>query len=115
MYSRCTWRFICNSPLRSAGAQVREGYLIDSAQLAQMSRKILASFGEHLRTHLKDHTGYDQGPEIHAKPKKSVAPSQQSSAGWMLESMGKWSVGVGRKHPVTMRKVLFKTLSIRRV
>ena len=31
------------------------------------------SYGEHLITHLKDHTGYDQGPVIHGKPKK-VSP-----------------------------------------
>ena len=47
--------------------------------------------------------------------KESVAPSPRSSAGWMLENMGKWSVGVGRRHPVTTRKTSFKTLSMRRV
>ena len=26
--------------------------------------------GEHLRTHVKDHTRYDQGPEIHGKPRR---------------------------------------------
>ena len=49
------------------------------------------------------------------KKKKSVAPIRRSSAGWMLESMGRWSVGVGCRHPVTMRKASFKTLSMRRV
>ena len=33
----------------------------------------------------------------------------------MPERIGRWSVGVGRRHPVTMRKASFKTLSIRRV
>ena len=42
--------------------------------------------------------------------KESVAPNQRSSAGWMPESMGKWFVGVGLKHPVTTCKTLFKTL-----
>ena len=47
--------------------------------------------------------------------KESVAPSRRSSAGWMSESTDKWSVGVGRRHLVTMRKASFKTLSMRRV
>ena len=47
--------------------------------------------------------------------KMSVALSRRSSAGWMPESTGRWSVGVGRRHPVTMRKASFKTLSMRRV
>ena len=45
--------------------------------------------------------------------KESVTPSQQSSAGWMPESMGRWFVGVGCRHPVTMHKASFKTLSMR--
>ena len=36
--------------------------------------------------------------------KESVAPSQRSSARWIPESMGKWSVAVGRRHPVNMRR-----------
>ena len=44
-----------------------------------------------------------------------VAPIRRSSAGWMPESTGRWSVGVKRRHPVTMRKASFKTLSMRRV
>ena len=31
---------------------------------------ILVSLGEHLRTHLKDYIRYDQGPEIHGKPRR---------------------------------------------
>ena len=53
-----------------------------------------------------------QGPEIYGKP-RSVTPSWQSSAGWMPKSMGKQSIGVGCKHPVTMCKASFKTLSMR--
>ena len=30
----------------------------------------LRPLGEYLRTHLKDHTKYDQGPEIHGKPRR---------------------------------------------
>ena len=47
--------------------------------------------------------------------KESVAPWQRSSAGWMPERTGRLSVGVGRRHPVTMRKASLRTLSMRRV
>ena len=47
--------------------------------------------------------------------KESVAPKRQSSSGWMLEGISRWSVSVGRRHPVTMRKASFKTLLMRRV
>ena len=39
---------------------------------------------------------------------ESVAPSRPSSAGWIPESTGRWSVGVGCRHPVTMRKAGFR-------
>ena len=32
------------------------------------------SLGEHLKTHLKEHTRYDQGPEIHGKSRKVSLP-----------------------------------------
>ena len=32
--------------------------------------------------------------------------SWQSSDGWMPESVGKWSVGVEHRHPVTMEGVI---------
>ena len=35
---------------------------------------ILVSLGEYLRTHLKDHTRYDRGPEIHGKPRRVSLP-----------------------------------------
>ena len=47
--------------------------------------------------------------------KESVAPIRRSSAGCMPESIRRWSVGVRRRHPVTMRKASLKTLSMRRV
>ena len=47
--------------------------------------------------------------------KESIAPIRRSSDGWMSESIRRLSVGVGRRHPVTMRKASFKTLSMRRV
>ena len=46
----------------------------DSAQLAQTGVWILVSLGEYLRTHLRDHTRYDQGPEIHGKPRRGLLP-----------------------------------------
>ena len=42
----------------------------DSAQLAQTSVWILVSLGEYLRTYLKDHIRYNQGPEIHDEPRR---------------------------------------------
>ena len=47
--------------------------------------------------------------------KKSVTTSCQSSDGWMFEKTVKWSVGEGRRHPVTTRKASFKTLNINQV
>ena len=47
--------------------------------------------------------------------KESVASRWRSSAGWMPERTGRLSVGVGRRHPVTMRKASLKALSMRRV
>ena len=37
---------------------------------------------------------------------------RRNSAVWMLASIGKLSVGVGSKHPVTIRKALLMTISI---
>ena len=42
--------------------------------------------------------------------KESVAPNRRSSAGWMPARTGKSSVGVGRKHPVKMRKASLRML-----
>ena len=41
-----------------------------------------------------------------------VVLSRRSSAGWMPESMARWSIGVGRRHPVKMRKASCRTLSV---
>ena len=38
------------------------------------------------------------------RPRVSVAPLRRSSAGWMPARIGKLSAGVGRRHPVTIRK-----------
>ena len=52
------------------GCQVRQGCPKDSAKLAQMGVWILVSLGGYLKTHLKDHIKYDQGPEIHGKVRR---------------------------------------------
>ena len=45
----------------------------------------------------------------------SVAPLRRSSAGWMPARIGRLSAGVGRRHPVTIRKASLMEGSIRRV
>ena len=47
--------------------------------------------------------------------KESVATWRRSSAGWVPERTGRLSVGVRRRHPVTIRKESLRTLSKRRV
>ena len=58
------------------GCQVRQGCPKDSQfqKTAQMGVQILVSPGQHLRTHLKEHRRYDQGSEIHGKPRKVSLP-----------------------------------------
>ena len=47
--------------------------------------------------------------------KESVAPNQLSSACCIPARTGKFSVGVGRKHPLTMRKASLRMLSMGRI
>ena len=54
------------------------------------------------------------GSWISRFPKESADPNRRSSAGWMPARTGKSSVGVGRQHPVTMRKASLRMLSMRR-
>ena len=61
------------------------------------------SLGAHPRTYLKDHAKYGHGPGIYGKPRR-VSFLLEKSAGWVPESMGKWSVGMGHRHPVIIRK-----------
>ena len=49
------------------------------------------------------------------RARDSVAPLRWSSAGWMPARMGRLSAGVGRRHPVTIRKMALMAGSIRRV
>ena len=52
---------------------------------------------------------------IARRAKDRVAPLQWSSAGWMPARIGRLSAGVGRRHPVTIRKASLMAGSIRRV
>ena len=106
---------ICDLSIQKRGCQVWQGCPKDSAQLAQTGVWILVSLGEYLRTHLKDHTRCDQGPEIHGKPRRVSLSFGEAQLAGCLRVQGRWSVGVGRRHPVTMRKASFKTLLMRRV
>ena len=38
------------------------------------------------------------------RPRHSVSPLRRSSAGWMPARIGRLPAGVGRRHPVTVRK-----------
>jgi len=49
------------------------------------------------------------------RARDSVAPLQRNSAGWMPARIGRLSAGVGRRHPVRVRKALLMSGSIRRV
>ena len=49
------------------------------------------------------------------RPRDCVARLRGSSAGWMPARIGRLSTGVGRRHPVTIRKVSLMVGSIRRV
>jgi len=48
------------------------------------------------------------------RPRDSVAPLRWSSAGWMPARIGRLSAGVGRRHPVTIRKASLMVGSMRR-
>ena len=65
---------ICDLSIQKRGFQVWKGCPKDSAQLEQTGIWILVSLGEYLKTHLKDHTRYDQGPEIHDDPRRVSLP-----------------------------------------
>ena len=55
-------------------------------------------FVEHLKTHLKDHTEYDQGPEIHDKPRRVLLlVGEAQPAGclkvWVSDPL-EWDAGI---------------------
>ena len=66
--------FHCDLSIQKPGCQVWQGCPNDSSQLTPTGVWILVSLGEYLRTHLKDHTRHDQGPEIHDDPRRVLLP-----------------------------------------
>ena len=73
---------ICDLSIQKRRCQVWQDCPKDSAQLAQTGIWTLVSIGEYLRTHLKDHTRYDRGPEIHGDPKRvSLTVGESQLAG----------------------------------
>ena len=65
---------ICDLSIQKGRCQVWQGCPKDSVQLTQTGVWILVSLGEYLRTHLKDHTKYDQDPEIHGVQRRVSLP-----------------------------------------
>jgi len=49
------------------------------------------------------------------RTRDSVAPLRRSSVGWMSARIGRLSAGVGRRHPVTIRKASLMAGSMKRV
>ena len=89
---------ICDLSIQKRGCQVWQGCSKDSAHLAQTGVWILVSLGEYLRTHLKDHTRYDRGPEIHGEPKIMSLPVDEAQlAGCLRVQVGgplEWDAGI---------------------
>ena len=61
-------------PFRSTDAKSGKVVQKIRRKLVQTGVWILISLGEHLRTNLEDHVRYDQGPEIHGKPRRVSLP-----------------------------------------
>ena len=89
---------ICDLFIQKRGCQVWQGCPRDSAQMAQTGVWILISLGQYLRTHLKDHTRYDCGPEIHGEPRRVLLPFGIAQlAGCLRLQVGvplKWDAGI---------------------
>ena len=89
---------ICDLSIQKRGCQVGQGCSKDFAQLAQTGVWILVSLGEYLRTHLKDHTRYDRGPEIHDELRRVSLPFGEAQlAGCLRVQVGgplEWDAGI---------------------
>ena len=90
---------ICDLSIQKRGCQVWQGCPKDSAHLAQTGLVwILVSLGQYLRTHLKDHTRYDRGPEIHDDPRRVSLPVGEAQlAGCLRVQVGgplEWDAGI---------------------
>ena len=93
------WSAVCSeAPHSQFGCQVWQDCPRDSAHLAQTGIWILVSFGQYLRTHLKDHAKYDRSPEIHSKPKRVSLPFGKAQlAGCLKVQVGgplEWDAGI---------------------
>ena len=74
-------------PLRSADA--KSGKVVQKFRAAGTNGcQDLSLFGEYLRTHLKDHTRYDQGPEIHGEPRIVSLPVGEAQLAGGAQCMG---------------------------
>ena len=78
---------ICDLSIKKRGCQVWQGCTKDSAQLGKTGVWILVSLGEYLRTHLKDHTRYDRGSEIHGEPRRVLLPFGEAQLAGCLRVM----------------------------
>ena len=89
---------ICDLSIQRRRCQVWQGCPRDSAQLAQAGVWILVSLGKYLRTHLKDQTRYDRGPEIHGKPRRVSLPFGEAQlTGCLRVQVGgplEWDTGI---------------------
>ena len=89
---------ICDLSIQKRGCQIWQGCPRDSAQLAQTGVWILVSLGDYLRTHLIDHEKYDQGPEIHGKPRRVSLPFDKAQLdGCLRVQVGgllEWDAGI---------------------
>ena len=84
-------------PFRSADAE--SGKVVQKIpNMIKTGIWILVSLGEYLRTHLKDHTRYDRGPEIHGEPRRVSLPfSEAQLAGCLRVQVGgllEWDAGI---------------------
>ena len=72
--------------------------LFKRSRAAGTNRSILISLGKYLRTHLKDHTRYDRGPEIHGEPRRVLLPFGEAQlAGCLRVQVGgplEWDAGI---------------------
>ena len=74
-----------------------------------MGVKTLISPGVNLVTQLDNRVKYGLGSRI-----VSLPPKRPSFSSWMPERLNRWLFGVGCRHPMTMHKASFGTLSMRR-
>jgi len=58
---------------------------------------------------------WSRRPGMARRARDSVPPLRRSSAGWIPARIGRLSAGVGRRHPVTIRKASLMAGSMRRV